>query len=107
MTSRPAAICRELRLREFRNFTELELTLPPEGVALIGDNGEGKTNLVEALYYLEIFRSFRGAPDGQLIRDGTDAFYLRGRFVDRYRTPSRETPNREVILLPSRRLARE
>jgi DNA replication and repair protein RecF len=82
MTSRPAAICRELRLREFRNFTELELTLPPEGVALIGDNGEGKTNLVEALYYLEIFRSFRGAPDGQLIRHGADAFYLRGRFVD-------------------------
>jgi DNA replication and repair protein RecF len=71
-----------LRLREFRNFTELELTLPPEGVALIGDNGEGKTNLVEALYYLEIFRSFRGAPDGQLIRHGADAFYLRGRFVD-------------------------
>jgi DNA replication and repair protein RecF len=38
--------CRELRLRDFRNFAELELSFPPEGVALIGDNGEGKTNLV-------------------------------------------------------------
>jgi DNA replication and repair protein RecF len=76
----PATICRELRLRDFRNFVELDLTLPPEGVALIGDNGEGKTNLVEALYYLEIFRSFRGAPDDQLVRRGADAFHIRGRF---------------------------
>lgn len=73
-------VCRELRLRDFRNFAELELELPPEGVALIGDNGEGKTNLVEALYYLEIFRSFRGAPDDQLVRRGAEAFHLRGRF---------------------------
>ncbi len=75
-------VCRELRLREFRNFAELELSFPPEGVALIGDNGEGKTNLVEALYYLEIFRSFRGAPDDQLARSGAEAFHLRGRFTD-------------------------
>jgi DNA replication and repair protein RecF len=73
-------VCRELRLRDFRNFVELELELPPEGVALIGNNGEGKTNLVEALYYLEIFRSFRGAPDDQLVRRGAEAFHLRGRF---------------------------
>lgn len=73
-------VCHELRLRDFRNFAELELELPPEGVALIGDNGEGKTNLVEAIYYLEIFRSFRGAPDDQLVRRGAEAFHLRGRF---------------------------
>ena len=59
MKSLPISTCRELRLREYRNFAELELVFPPEGVALIGDNGEGKTNLIESLYYLEIFRSFR------------------------------------------------
>lgn len=75
-------VCRELRLRDFRNFPELEVTLPPEGVAIIGDNGEGKTNLVEAIYYLEIFRSFRGVPDEQLVRRGADVFHLRGRFTD-------------------------
>jgi len=75
-------VCRELRLRDFRNFPELEVAFPPEGVAIIGDNGEGKTNLVEAIYYLEIFRSFRGAPDEQLVRRGAEVFHLRGRFTD-------------------------
>ena len=75
-------VCRELRLRGFRNFSELELVFPPEGVAIIGDNGSGKTNLLEAIYYLEIFRSFRGAPDEQLVRIGEEAFHIRGRFED-------------------------
>lgn len=80
LASLSSLVCRELRLRQFRNFAELELAFPPDGVALIGNNGEGKTNLLEALYYLEIFRSFRGAPDEQLVRMGEDAFHVRGRF---------------------------
>jgi DNA replication and repair protein RecF len=70
---------RELRLRQFRNFAELDLTFPVAGAALIGDNGAGKTNLLEAIYYLEIFRSFRNAPDAQLVRFGAEAFHARGR----------------------------
>lgn len=81
MNAGGALVCRELRLRQFRNFTEIELDFPPEGVAIIGDNGSGKTNLLEAIYYLEIFRSFRGAPDEQLVRFGMDAFHVRGRLV--------------------------
>lgn len=76
------SICRELRLRDYRNFTELELQFPAAGAAIIGENGAGKTNLLEALYYLEIFRSFRGAPDEQLVRFDAPAFHLRGRFED-------------------------
>ncbi|HSJ14477.1 MAG TPA: DNA replication and repair protein RecF [Longimicrobiales bacterium] len=75
-------VCTELRLRNYRNFEELRLELPPTGAVIIGDNGSGKTNLVEALYYLEIFRSFRGAADEQLVRFGTDAFFVRGVFQD-------------------------
>ena len=82
MTTSPAVVCTELRLRNFRNFEELRLELPPAGAAIIGDNGSGKTNLVEALYYLEIFRSFRGAPDEQLVRFGEDVFFVRGRFLN-------------------------
>lgn len=77
-----AIVCSELRLRNFRNFEELRLALPPGGAAIIGDNGSGKTNLVEAVYYLEIFRSFRGAADEQLVRFGEDAFFIRGCFHD-------------------------
>jgi len=55
---------------------------PPAGLLLVGDNGQGKTNLLEALYYLEIFRSFRGAPDDQLVRFGEDAFWLELRFAE-------------------------
>jgi len=78
----PALVCRSLRLRQFRNYPELELDFPAAGVAIIGDNGSGKTNLLEALYYLEIFRSFRGAADDQLVRFGAEAFHVRGRFAD-------------------------
>lgn len=77
-----SSICRELRLRDYRNFTELELQFPAAGAAIIGENGAGKTNLLEAIYYLEIFRSFRGAPDEQLVRFDAAAFHLRGRFED-------------------------
>ena len=77
----PLAI-RELRLRDFRNFADVELSFPAAGVAVIGDNGAGKTNLLEAIYYLEIFRSCRGAADEQLVRFGADGFHVRGRFED-------------------------
>lgn len=75
-------MCRELRLRDFRNFASADLVFPSQGAAIVGDNGSGKTNLLEAIYYLEIFRSFRGAPDEQLVRFGAEAFYVRGRFED-------------------------
>lgn len=70
-----------LHLRNYRNFAEQVVELPPQGVALIGDNGQGKTNLLEAVYYLEIFRSFRGAPDEQLVRFGEDVFRVDARLA--------------------------
>jgi DNA replication and repair protein RecF len=75
-------VCREIRLRQFRNFAALDLKFPDAGAAIIGDNGSGKTNLLEAVHYLEIFRSFRGASDDQLVRFGADAFHVRGTFED-------------------------
>ncbi|MFW6192883.1 MAG: DNA replication/repair protein RecF [Gemmatimonadota bacterium] len=71
---REAAWLARLGVKDFRNFDQLEVQLPPEGVAIVGPNGSGKTNLLEAIYYLEIFRSFRGAADRELIRFGQDVF---------------------------------
>ncbi|CAN5754721.1 DNA replication/repair protein RecF [soil metagenome] len=67
-----------LHLRNFRNFQEQHLEIPDAGLALVGDNGQGKTNMLEAIYYLQIFRSFRGAPDEQLVRFGEDVFRVVG-----------------------------
>jgi DNA replication and repair protein RecF len=67
-----------LTLRHFRNLRDQDLELPPEGVALIGDNAQGKSNLLEAIYYLETFRSFRGARDDQLVTFGADVFRVVG-----------------------------
>ncbi|HSH75221.1 MAG TPA: DNA replication and repair protein RecF [Longimicrobiales bacterium] len=70
-----------LALRQFRNLGSQDLAIPPEGVALIGDNGQGKSNLLEAIYYLETFRSFRGARDDQLVTFGAEVFRVAGAAV--------------------------
>lgn len=67
-----------LALRRFRNLGSQDLEIPPEGVALVGDNAQGKSNFLEAIYYLETFRSFRGARDEQLVSFGEDVFRVAG-----------------------------
>ena len=67
-----------LTLRHFRNLGTQDLELPPEGVAIVGDNAQGKSNLLEAIYYLETFRSFRGARDEQLVAFGEEVFRVTG-----------------------------
>lgn len=72
-----------LTIRNFRNLAALDLDLPPRGVVIVGDNGHGKTNLLEAVYYLVLFRSFRGAKDRELVRFGEAGFFLAGEGPDR------------------------
>ncbi len=61
----------KLALRDFRNFEALTLEdLNPGINVFAGRNAMGKTNLLEAVNYLSCARSFRGAPDAKLIRDG-------------------------------------
>lgn len=67
-----------LRIRHFRNLAEQQLDFPAEGVAIIGENAQGKTNLLEAIYYLETFRSFRGTRDDRLVAFGEDLFRIAG-----------------------------
>jgi len=55
-----------------------ELEFPPEGAAIVGDNAQGKSNLLESIYYLETFRSFRSARDDQLVAFGEDVFRVSG-----------------------------
>ena len=75
MTASPARLIR-LELRDYRNLAHVEVAPPPDGLVVIGENGQGKTNLLEAIYYLQILRSARGARDQDLVRFGADAFHI-------------------------------
>ena len=63
-------------IRDFRNLGRVEIEPPPEGFVLVGDNGEGKTNFLEAIQYLQTLRSFRGALDRELVSFGEAGFHL-------------------------------
>ena len=65
-----------IAVRDFRNLARADLDLPAEGLVVIGENGQGKTNLLEAIYYLELFRSMRGARDQDLVRFGAAGFHI-------------------------------
>ena len=70
-------ICLEsIAIQDFRNLERVDLEFPAEGVALIGDNGHGKTNLLEAIYYLQILRSIRDARDQDLTRFDATGFHI-------------------------------
>ena len=66
-----------LWLTDFRNYTELDVTLAAGLTAVVGPNGQGKTNLLEALGWLATLDSFRGAATDTLIRAGADRAILR------------------------------
>jgi DNA replication and repair protein RecF len=61
-------------VQSFRNLADGEIALPEHGLVLVGPNGHGKTSFLEALLYLEVFRSFRGARERELARFGADGF---------------------------------
>ena len=66
-----------LWLTDFRNYESADLTLAPGLTVVVGDNGEGKTNLLDAVGYLASLASFRGAPDDALVRQGTERAVVR------------------------------
>ena len=61
---------RHLGLRDFRSWQSVDLELTPGATAFVGNNGHGKTNLIEALWYSANLRSHRVAADAPLIRFG-------------------------------------
>ena len=68
-----------LALRDFRNLERLDLEIPDAGAVVIGENGQGKTNLLEAIYYLHLLRSVRGARDVDIVRFGAPGFHIAAR----------------------------
>lgn len=69
-----------LAFRGFRNLSDGLLEVPGAGMALVGRNGQGKTNLLEAAYYPVLLRSFRGAADTELVAFGSSGFQVDASF---------------------------
>ncbi|GHV67061.1 DNA replication and repair protein RecF [Spirochaetia bacterium] len=59
-----------LRVASFRNLVDEEIETAGKDVFLVGENGQGKTNFLEALYFCSYASSFRGVRDSELVRSG-------------------------------------
>jgi DNA replication and repair protein RecF len=70
-------LVRQLHLRDFRSYESLDLELGAGLTVLLGDNGQGKTNLLEAIGFVAGLGSFRGAPDEALVRHGCEVAIIR------------------------------
>lgn len=68
----------ELNLHHFRNYDEAQVEFSPQINVLIGENAQGKTNLLESIYVLAMTRSHRTNNDRELIEFGKDAAQIRG-----------------------------
>lgn len=70
----------QLHLLFFKNYDEANLLFSPGINCFIGDNGSGKTNLLDAIHYLALAKSAFTSLDSQSIKQGADFFVVKGKF---------------------------
>ena len=75
-------ILEKLSLMNYKNITEATLELSPKMNCLIGQNGVGKTNVLDAIYYLSFCHSATNPNDSQVIRHGEEFFMIEGTYSD-------------------------
>jgi DNA replication and repair protein RecF len=72
-----------LRLRDFRNYGRLDADFAAGFHLLLGDNAQGKTNILEAIYLIATLRSFRGVGGAQMIRHAQKGYFVGATVVSR------------------------
>ena len=70
-----------ISLVNFKNYEQLELEFSQKINCFVGDNGTGKTNLLDAIYYLSLTRSYFNSVDSQNIRHGQEFFLIQGDYL--------------------------
>jgi DNA replication and repair protein RecF len=73
---------KNLSLLNFKNYSEISIDFCPEINCFTGNNGEGKTNLLDAIYYLSFCKSYFNALDSQNIKHNEPFFVIQGEFFD-------------------------
>ena len=81
-TFAPEMILNKLSIINYKNIQEATLMLSPKMNCFIGHNGAGKTNLLDAVYYLSFCRSAYSSMDSQVIRHDQDFFVVEGDYTD-------------------------
>ena len=73
-------ILKHLSILNYKNLTEVELNLSPKVNCFLGDNGMGKTNLLDAVYYLSFCKSHSNPIDSQVIHHDADICMIQGKY---------------------------
>lgn len=76
----------KLTLYNFKNYADAGLELSAEVNCFFGLNGSGKTNVLDAIYYLSLTKSASNASDTQNIRQGENQFFIKGQFLTKKNT---------------------
>ena len=101
---------RKLHLQHFRNYESLEVEFHPELNILTGNNGEGKTNIIEAVYCLGLTKSFRAQNDQEMVRKGNSDFLIIGEFNNElnvyHRVAIHYGERKKTITLDHKRISR-
>ena len=74
-------VLKKIVVQDFRNIALQELSFSPNINCISGNNGEGKTNLIDAIYYLSMTKSALGSSDRFNFRYGTDSFAIAGSYI--------------------------
>lgn len=80
-------VLRHLSILNYRNIEATELDFSEKLNCLIGMNGEGKTNLLDAIYFLSLCHSYGGGQDSMAIRHGEEFMALKGDYIREDETP--------------------
>ncbi len=92
---------RTLKLINYRNYNKLELDFDNNKNIIIGNNGSGKTNIIEAIHYLSLTKSFRSVLDNDLIKKDMDFFFIEAKILkdieNIHRVVYKKTTNEKIL----------
>jgi len=100
----------QLQIKQFRCFSDITLKWDNQAVVIIGDNGSGKTSILEALHYVCYLRSFRTHSPRELIQFEQDTFFVKLHFARDTKAARRElhvgfSPKKRLVKLDQKTIA--